>query len=146
MSTVSNASANAAYSNAASYSGTRAERQLGKTLGQEDFLKLLATQMSTQDPLKPMQDTSFIAQMAQFSSLEQSHAMQQDIETLQAGSLLGQRVVLQAGQDGTAQGVVDAVKLEAGMPKLIVGGQAYGMEQLLLVEYLSPQVHVSERP
>ena len=146
MSTVPNVSANAAYSNSVSYNGTRAERQLVQTLGQQDFLKLLATQMSTQDPMKPMQDTSFIAQMAQFSSLEQSQAMQQDIESLQAGSLLGQRVVLQAGKDGTAQGVVEAVKLVAGTPKLIVGGKAYGMEQLLSVEYLSPQVNVSERP
>ena len=42
-----------------------------KTLGQEDFLTILITQLSNQDPTQPMKDTEFIAQMAQFSSVQQ---------------------------------------------------------------------------
>lgn len=144
MSTVS--AANTAFSNRTYQSGNLPQRELVQTLGQQDFLKLLATQMSTQDPLKPMEDTAFIGQMAQFSSLEQSRSMQQDIESLQAGSLLGQQVILQVEKDKTAQGVVEAVKLDAGTPKLIVGGKAYGMEQLLSVANPPPQTYVSERP
>ena len=41
-----------------------------KTLGQAEFFKLLTTQLASQDPLKPMDDTAFIAQMANFSELE----------------------------------------------------------------------------
>jgi flagellar basal-body rod modification protein FlgD len=140
MSTVS--AANTAFSNRTYQSGNLPQRELVQTLGQQDFLKLLATQMSTQDPLKPMEDTAFIGQMAQFSSLEQSRSMQEDIESLQAGSLLGQQVILQVEKDKTAQGVVEAVKLEAGTPKLIVGGKAYGMELLLSVANPPPQTSV----
>ncbi|MFB6466643.1 flagellar hook assembly protein FlgD [Cytobacillus sp. Hz8] len=47
------------------------QRKTGDVLGKDDFLKLLMTQLQNQDPLNPMQDQEFIAQMAQFSTLEQ---------------------------------------------------------------------------
>ncbi|TYR77522.1 flagellar hook assembly protein FlgD [Rossellomorea vietnamensis] len=48
------------------------EREGGKdVLGKDDFMKILMTQLQNQDPLNPMQDKDFIAQMATFSTLEQ---------------------------------------------------------------------------
>lgn len=46
-----------------------------QSLGKDEFLKILVTQLSHQDPLQPMQDREFIAQMAQFSALEQMISM-----------------------------------------------------------------------
>lgn len=52
------------------------------TLGKDAFLKLLVTQLQNQDPLNPMQDREFIAQMATFSQLEQMITMNQSMEEL----------------------------------------------------------------
>ncbi|MTT32275.1 flagellar hook assembly protein FlgD [Terrilactibacillus sp. BCM23-1] len=44
-------------------------------LGKDDFLKILITQLKNQDPTQPMDDKSFIAQMASFTTLEQTQNM-----------------------------------------------------------------------
>lgn len=120
--------------------GTGALRVPSKALGQQDFLKLLSVQMTTQDPMNPQKDTDFIAQMAQFNSLEAMQGMQsgmsrlqQDQQTLQATALLGRTVELQVDKDHTAIGVVSAVKIEAGTPKLIVDNKSYGMGQMISI-------------
>ena len=51
-------------------------------LGKEQFLQLLVTQLQNQDPLNPMEDQEFIAQMAQFSSLEQLMNLNTSMEGL----------------------------------------------------------------
>jgi flagellar basal-body rod modification protein FlgD len=77
-------------------------------LGKQDFLKLLMAQLQNQDPMKPMDDTQMIAQMAQFSALEATQQLQQTIQQsnnvqtiFQAGALIGKYI--QANQsDGTS--------------------------------------------
>ncbi len=119
---------------------TAAQRIPVQTLGQNDFLKLLVTQMTSQDPMNPQKDTDFIAQMAQFSSLEQTKTMQTDIaglrsqqQLLQANALLGQTVGLQVNADTTATGVVTSVKIVDGAPSIMVGGTAYALSQVLSI-------------
>ncbi|MCQ2027228.1 flagellar hook capping FlgD N-terminal domain-containing protein, partial [Clostridium butyricum] len=69
---------------AASTSNTSNTQQTNSnsTLGKDDFLKLLVTQMENQDPMNPMDDTQSIAQMAQFSSLEQMTNIATAMDTL----------------------------------------------------------------
>ena len=112
-----------------------------KALGQNDFLKLLATQFQVQDPMKPMEDTAFIAQMAQFSSLEQSSTMSRDMTAMRsdqqratANSYLGHRVMVDGGKAGITTGDVTAVDVSGPEPKLIVGDKSYSLSSVLRVE------------
>jgi flagellar basal-body rod modification protein FlgD len=117
-----------------------ANRVASKQLGQADFLKLLTVQLQQQDPMKPMDDTQSIAQMAQFSSLQQMSslndnvtAMRLDSQLAAAGSLLGREVTLRADNGSEIHGVVDSVEQTASGPKLSVGGQSYFYDSLLRV-------------
>lgn len=111
-----------------------------KVLDQDDFLTLLMTQFKAQDPMEPMKDTAFIAQMAQFTTLEQSKAMTADIaalreqqEILQANGMIGRNVVVQVSGELVAQGTVTAVQMEAGTPKIVINGQAHELSQVLSI-------------
>ena len=105
-------------------------RQPQQQLGKDDFLKLLITQLSHQDPTAPMQDKEFIAQMAQFSSLEQMTSMASDFGKLtsmlagsEASAALGKNVELIDG-DRIVQGTVKAVT-RGETPQVLVNGVYY---------------------
>lgn len=110
-----------------------------QTLGENDFLKLLVTQMTSQDPLNPTKDTDFIAQMAQFTSLQQTKTMEADLAGMrgdqqlsQANGLIGRVVSVQADANSPLlQGVVSGVQIQAGTPKLLVNGTSYDLSQLV---------------
>ncbi|BBI34435.1 flagellar hook capping FlgD N-terminal domain-containing protein [Cohnella abietis] len=74
-----------------------AAREPVKQLGKDEFLQILVTQLRNQDPMQPMQDKEFIAQMAQFSSLEQTMNMAKEITALKqsagmSAGLIGKEV------------------------------------------------------
>ena len=110
----------------------------GNSLGKDDFLKILLTQLSHQDPTAPMEDREFISQMAQFSSLEQITNMNQQfgamaglMKSSQAVSLLGRTVEIEkAGQIIT--GTVEEI---AGrdFPQILVNGTYYDFSEVIKV-------------
>jgi len=57
-------------------------KDIAQVMGKDEFLKLLVTELQNQDPTNPMQDREFIAQMAQFSSLEQMLNINKGVEKL----------------------------------------------------------------
>ncbi|WP_418124747.1 flagellar hook capping FlgD N-terminal domain-containing protein [Variovorax sp. 160MFSha2.1] len=96
------------------------------SLGMEDFLKILLTQLTYQDPLKPMDNQQFMAQMAQFTSLEQTQQLNNKIATLitnqaalQSVGLIGKTVDINTSS-GTATGTVSALSLSGDAPMLTV--------------------------
>lgn len=102
-------------------------------MNQADFLKLLVTQMTSQDPLNPQSDTAFAAQLAQFSALQQSQTMSGSMQSLQANSLIGQTVSLTAttsGTQGPTTGVVTGVDFSSGTPQIVVNGQPYALSTI----------------
>jgi flagellar basal-body rod modification protein FlgD len=96
------------------------------TVSQEAFLKILLAQLRFQDPLKPMDNQQFLAQLAQFSAIEINRQQSDKIDTLlqinstgQAIGLLGQSVEV-SGAQGAGVGEVTAVSFRSGEPTLTV--------------------------
>jgi len=115
--------------------GLNPTRQPQQSLGRDDFLKILITQLSYQDPTSPMEDKQFIAQLAQFSTLEQMTAMASDFSKLtsmlmgnEASSALGKTVELVDGER-FVQGAVQAVT-RGVTPQVLVNGNFYDWGQV----------------
>ena len=95
-------------------------------IGQEDFFRILVTQLSYQDPLKPIDNQEFIAQLAQFTSLDQTRQVNERIDTLlsiqsvtQSIGLIGRTVEVQT-PTGPVVGTVTTLNFEQGQPFLNV--------------------------
>ena len=94
------------------------------TIGQDDFLRILLTQLRFQDPLKPVDNQQFVAQLAQFSALEINRQQSEKVDTLltieaanQALGLVGKNVTLGASWAYQA-GNVTSVSFSSGEPLL----------------------------
>lgn len=110
-----------------------ATKKKSNNMGKDEFFRLLSTQMKYQNPLEPLKDTEFVAQMAQFSSLEQLQNLYQQSSFSQALGLIGYNV--KGYTDGVLfDGIAEKVYLEDGIPHILVGGQLYRVSDVLLVE------------
>ncbi len=114
-------------------------RTASQELGKDDFLKLLLTQLSHQDPTAPMDNTQFIAQMAQFSTLEQMTNMSVGfnqlsnlLNTSDAVATMGKTVEIDTGAETGVTGVVEAV-VRGERPQVQVNGTLYDAESIKTV-------------
>lgn len=92
----------------------------------QSLLKIILTQLTYQDPLKPMDNFQFVSQLAQFSQLQQSQSLNEQVTTLltaqaasQATSLLGRTVDVQQGVS-MVSGAVQAVSFSGGGPQITI--------------------------
>jgi flagellar basal-body rod modification protein FlgD len=99
------------------------------TLGDDEFLQLMVTQLKDQDPLNPTDPSSYLSELAQFTSLEQetntatsTSQLASSNQTTEALSLLGQAVTYLASDGTTETGTVSSVDLSGSSPTLTIGG------------------------
>lgn len=113
-------------------------------LGKDQFLQLLITQLRYQDPISPVDDKEFIAQMAQFSSLEQMQNLntnmsemmlaQQKLTSLgQATQMIGKSVELFTHEGESIFGEVSGVQFKNGWPEIIVDGKLYDFGEIVAI-------------
>jgi flagellar basal-body rod modification protein FlgD len=105
-------------------------------LGKDAFLQLLVTELSNQDPLNPMEDREYIAQLAQLSTLEQMTTMNSSMETLrliQATSFVGKNVEAVALDGSRVTGVVTEVNFTDSEPVLIVNEMPVMLDNVIRV-------------
>ena len=113
-------------------------------LGKDQFLQLLITQLRHQDPINPVEDKEFIAQLAQFSSLEQMQNLntnlgemmlaQQKLTALgQATQMIGQEVELFTNEGESLFGRVRGVQFKNGWPQIMVDGKLYDFGEVVAI-------------
>ena len=104
-------------------------------LGKDDFLQLLITQLQHQDPMNPASDTEFIAQVAQFSSLEQMQNMNSATQQQQGYALIGKYISGSISDEATGAtsevtGQVTGVRMSSGKVLLMIGDKEVKLESV----------------
>jgi flagellar basal-body rod modification protein FlgD len=132
MSTITSPDAFAASAAASTSTGSASPTTVtnpSSSLGDNTFLQLMVTQLQDQDPLNPTNTSSYLSELAQFTSLEQetntATSTQQTATTnatTEALSLLGTSVTYLDSDGNSESGVVSAVDLSGSTPTLTIGG------------------------
>ena len=111
------------------------------SLGKDDFFKLMIAQMQNQDPLNPVDNEQFLAQLAQFSSLEQMQNLNQNFSSLADSSRLGNTIgligkeVLYFNQETAedSKGIVQQITLAEDQTMLLINGSEVPLSQVLAI-------------
>jgi len=110
-------------------------------LGKEDFLKLLVAQMQNQDPTNPVDNKDLILQMSQFSTLEATQNLNNNMTDFikasnlsTATSMIGKQVTYLDSSSGRITGTVQQVNSYSDGYTLTVGGTEIEMSQIATIE------------
>jgi flagellar basal-body rod modification protein FlgD len=111
-----------------------------KILGFQDFVKILTTELLTQDPFEPFQSESMINQMTAIQTYESivnlSKSLQKSDDVAKmtfASSLIGKVVTLIDDDGNIKSGVVNGVILEGDQVKIVVEQKAYGLDKIVAI-------------
>lgn len=109
----------------------------------EDFLKILTAQLNNQDPLKPVDNQEFVAQIAQFANLEQTRQLNEKLDGMlsnqastQALGLLGKTVDISVN-GAPFSGTVSALSLASGQPLMTVTSGARSQSNINLSQIIN---------
>ena len=106
-------------------------------LSMDDFLQLLVAQLKNQDMYNTMDDSEYMAQMAQFSMLQAITDMSELSMTSYGVSLIGKEVTIAKIKDdgsvSSIEGIVDSVNFYNGSPQVVVDGMSYSLSSVMKV-------------
>jgi len=115
-------------------------------LNKDDFLRLLVTQLQYQDPLSPTDNQQFMAQMAQFSTVEGINNLESTLASLQGVGLIGKQVTYTA-DDGTEQtGVATAIAMSGSTTTAHVGNDKVDLSKITSVSDPAPAPSTTGAP
>jgi len=121
--------------------GPTANLPASDALGRDTFLKLMVAQLRNQDPMNPQDSAEFLAQTAQFTSLERlNQVADQSAQALSAqmafgaSGLVGRTVTYAAADGNEVTGSVGSVRFETSGPMLGIDGENVAISQVITVE------------
>jgi flagellar hook assembly protein FlgD len=101
----------------------------------QDFLTLMVTQLKNQDFMNPVDDTQYVAQLAQFATMQQMQELAEYSKSSYVASLLGKTVTASKfkvnGELDTTTGAIDKISLVDGEYTVSIGDKSYSLEQIM---------------
>ena len=121
-----------------------------KAVSMEDFLTLMVAQLKNQDFMNPVDDTQYVTQLAQISTMQQMEEMAYNAKSTYVTSLVGKTVTaakfMVAGDLKKTEGVVNKVSLLDGKFVIYVDGEAFSMDEIMEIRTEAPEKDGTEPP
>ncbi|WP_211745943.1 flagellar hook capping FlgD N-terminal domain-containing protein [Paenibacillus sp. Marseille-Q4541] len=138
----------------ASNVGTAARKEPSDTMGKDQFLKILITQLQNQNPMQPMEDKEFIAQMAQFTSVEQLSNISGQLQSLSqslgaVSGLIGKQVSWIGKIEGSNEtevqsGIVDSIIIRDQVQYAVIDDMEVALTDITQISDVNTEDKVPE--